>query len=78
MKAPDVIFVHAVTKPIPEISFSEIKEGDDDIEYIRKDALLDWAKIHKCMIEMHGGDGDDYLRGEYSMLNSLIDKLNSI
>lgn len=44
MRTTDVIFVHAVTKPIPEISFSEVKEGDDDIEYIRKDTLLEWLR----------------------------------
>ena len=47
-------------------------------EYIRKDALIEWVKEHKCVIETHGDERDAYLRGEYSILNSLIDKLNSM
>lgn len=49
-----------------------------EFEYIRKDALLEWAKEHKRVIETHGDERDAYSRGEYSALNSLIDKLNSI
>lgn len=53
-------------------------QADANIEYIRKDALIEWVKEHKCVIETHGDERDTYLRGEYSILNSLIDKLNSI
>lgn len=47
-------------------------------EYIRKDALLEWAKEHKRVIETRGDERNAYLRGEYSALNSLIDKLKSM
>lgn len=53
-------------------------QADANIEYIRKDALIELVKEHKCVIETHGDERDAYLRGEYSILNSLIDKLNSI
>ncbi len=43
-----------------------------------REKLLEWAKEHKCVIETHGDERDAYLRGEYSVLNSLIDKLNSM
>ncbi len=39
---------------------------------------MEWVKEHKCVIETHGDERDAYLRGEYSILNSLIDKLNSM
>lgn len=42
------------------------------------DAMMEWAKEHKRVIETHGNERDAYLRGEYSMLNSLIDQLNSM
>lgn len=58
--------------------FDGNKPNDNFVEYIRKDALLEWAKEHKRVIETHGDERDAYSRGEYSALNSLIDKLNSI
>lgn len=41
MKAPDKIYIQQdMINNIP----LEQKEFDDDVEYIRKDALLDWLK----------------------------------
>ena len=37
MKAPDKIYV------LPEVA-SVVKVLDEEVEYIRKDALLEWAK----------------------------------
>lgn len=44
----------------------------------QKRKMMEWAKEHKRVIETHGNERDAYLRGEYSMLNSLIDQLNSM
>lgn len=46
--------------------------------YIRRDTLLEWLEEHKRVIETNGDERDAYLRGEYSALNSLIDKINSM
>lgn len=76
---PDKIYVHVRTEPRPSITFSEVPEKNStNEEYIRKDTLMEWAKEHKRVIETHGDERDAYLRGEYSALSSLIDKLNSI
>ena len=47
-------------------------------EYIHKDALLEWANEYKKAIEVNGDENDAYTRGEYSAINSLIDKINSL
>ena len=75
MEAPDKIYTNnrGGYAKIPIFS-----QADANIEYIRKDALIEWVKEHKCVIETHGDERDAYLRGEYSILNSLIDKLNSM
>lgn len=45
MKAPDKIYVHVRTEPRPSITFSEVLEKNStNEEYIRKGALLEWAK----------------------------------
>lgn len=81
MKVPDKIYVREYPDGIAH--FWESKKKEDVAatiphEYIRKEALLEWAKEHKLVIETHGDERDAYLRGEYSALNSLIDKLNSM
>ncbi len=80
MRAPDKIYLFKVEleERWPGITeASELNPKEEEC-YIRKNALLEWAKVHKCVIETHGDERDAYLRGEYSMLNSLIDKLNSL
>ena len=47
-------------------------------EYIRKEALLEWANVHKTVIETNGEEDDAYTRGQYSVILTLIDKLNSM
>ena len=45
MKAPDKIYVHVRTEPRTSITFSEaLEKNSSNVEYIRKDALLEWAK----------------------------------
>jgi len=48
------------------------------VEFIRKEAFLEWAKEYKKAIEVNGDENDAYTRGEYSAINSLIDKINSL
>lgn len=48
MKAPDKIYIQQyMINNIP----LEQKEFDDDVEYIRKEALLEWAEKCKKIIE---------------------------
>lgn len=76
MKAPNKLYVDDLAvvndcstkvsvRPLPSFS-----------EYIRKDVLMEWAKEHKMAIEINGDEDDAYTRGEYDIINSLIDKLN--
>ena len=75
MEAPDKIYIQPNAH---DRWFDGNKPNDNFVEYIRKDALLEWAKEHKRVIETRGDERDAYLRGEYSALNSLIDKLKSM
>ena len=78
MKAPDKLYVH-ITPHLGLLEATAIPvDAPGEQVYIRKDALMEWVKEHKCVIETHGDERDAYLRGEYSILNSLIDKLNSM
>ena len=76
MKAPDKVFFPNDINLLTKLSLVLKQKGD--VCYIRKDALLEWAKEHKRVIETHGDERDAYLRGEYSALNSLIDKIESL
>lgn len=79
MKAPDKIYIQTNAGETLSSKWTTIPFRDfENTEYIRKDALMEWVKEHKCVIETHGDERDAYLRGEYSILNSLIDKLNSM
>lgn len=77
MKTPDKIFVSS--DPFGFMNgYDTEHHPPQGEEYIRKDALLEWANEHKRAIETHGDERDAYSRGEYSVLNFLIDKLNSM
>jgi len=81
MKAPDKIY----------ISILNIDKGDNhwflggsynkankkyDIEYIRKDYLLEWAKKELENAEIT--DFDEFGRGEVIAYRRIVDKLNSM
>ena len=74
MKAPDKIYVdirHPFSNEFTEMLGFESRGNSDDIEYIRKDALLEWAESEKekCEDETH----------PYAMfMNVVIHKLNSL
>ena len=90
MEAPDKIYIR--TYPYDNSTCPEWLEGEginsgvisrgvvlyEDIPYIRKEALLEWAREYKKAIEVNGDENDAYTRGEYSVINSLIDKIKSL
>lgn len=72
MKAPDKIYINGFNAFATE----PVKDG---IEYIRKDALLEWAKEMKGQVSigLNAYDmGEE--NGKAEILNALIDKLNSM
>lgn len=77
MNAPDKIYVDTDL-----IAFHVMNErlNEVDVEYIRKDALLEWAKEQKkqCedIIKQH--PEDDSLWCERDKYDELIDKINSL
>lgn len=67
MKAPDKIYVELCSDGV--YSHEKKWEGSHNIEYIRKDALLEWAR--EKYEEYHD-------RREMFAFGELIDKLNSL
>ena len=86
MKAPDKIYVeirHPFGNEYTEMLGFENKGNSDDIEYIRKDALLEWAKKRlKETSEAIETCKDDkwhfLLCGREDELKTLINQLNSL
>lgn len=67
---PDKIYIHKKDNPI-EITWSEIEEKDcQNVEYIRKDALLEWIQTELKLCESAVAMTRAY--------HKLIDKLNSL
>ena len=73
MKAPDKVYCESCSDGI----YSHIHrwENADNIEYIRKDALLEWAKKKNKRIDTEDGD---YSLGYVSAMIDLIDKIESL
>lgn len=69
------IFIHR-----RDLSFSEVKESDSDIAFIRKDALLEWAKDMKAetedVIKQHSED--ESLWAEMHWWEVVIAKINAM
>lgn len=63
------IFIHK-----KDLSFSEVKESDSDIAFIREDALLEWAKNKTIP---HSTRFDVYT-GQRLILRELIEKIKSL
>ena len=51
-----------------DLSYSEVKESDSDIVFIRKDALLEWVKLAYGKLSMNPFDVQD-------VFEELIDKI---
>lgn len=77
MKAPDKKYPLSVLDDLraSTLHFMSDKIYFDGIEYIRKDALLEWAKEKNQIIDTNEGD---YSLGYVSAMIDLIDKLNSM
>jgi len=69
MKAPNKIYIHR-----KDLSYSEVKESDSDITFIRKDSLLEWAKTKLSHIQ----EDFDVYTGQRLILRELIEKINAI
>lgn len=71
MKAPDKIYVRPSAFKTPWPFYIDENANYSGIEYIRKDAFLEWAKEELGSISI--------LRGEaIETLQKVIDKLNSM
>ena len=78
MKAPDRIYI----QPNAHNGWFEgNKPNDNFVEYIRKDALLEWAKSQKARLKQgykREWKNDDTLNGGRLMLDKLINKIESL
>ena len=77
MKAPDKIYVevrHPFGNEFTEMLGFESRGNSDDVEYIRKDFLLELLEGKK----KHYMDRQEYDCGWNDLLDELIDKLNSL
>ena len=70
MNAPDKIFIlnHKDYSDRRILNAFTEKDNETDIEYIRKDALLEWAKEQKILMELGG----------HISIDDVISKINSI
>ena len=74
---PDKIYIREYPDGVNQ--FWDRKKRDDVFatihhEYIRKDALLEWANARKSRLS----SGESFVAGERKMLKEIIDKLNSM
>ncbi|MBQ6958159.1 MAG: hypothetical protein IJP77_06340 [Bacteroidales bacterium] len=82
MKGPDKIYVREFAEGLNQM-WSHIKATETSAiaqhEYIRKDALLEWAEEMKEQVGL-GLNAYDMgeENGKADMLNALIDKINSM
>ena len=80
MNAPDKIFVSC--DPFGFMSAYATENHPPHVEeYIRKDALLEWAKSRKAKLKQgykHEWKNDDILHGGTLILDSLIDEIKSL
>lgn len=81
MKAPDKIFIlnHEDYSDIRILNAFTEKGDDTDIEYIRKDALLEWAKTEIEFSKQVELDSEEpYEEGRQQVARLLINYLNSM
>lgn len=83
MKAPDKIYLN---RRHPEPYWFNDKQLDSDVEYIRKDALMEWLQkeyetaswYDEKMRHVTGCVGETSSSGKAQAYKSVIDKLNSM
>lgn len=74
MKAPDKIFFPNDINLLTKLSL--VIKQKDDVCYIHKDVLLEWAK--KELENAEVTDFDEFGRGEVIAYRRIVDKLNSM
>ena len=72
MRAPDKIYIN--NEAALDLAFNP-GEDDSKIEYIRKDALLEWAKEK---IRPIANEKDDYSAGKRVAFKQVIEKILSL
>ncbi len=84
MKAPDKIYIAETPNKLIEIWSDEPIEPKPYItehEYIRKDALLEWAEKKKNDVKKFGqryNEANYYNSGCHDTIQELIDQINSL
>ena len=79
MKAPDKIYFYSYCGDIDTATWDVEPFNGENVEYIRKDALLEWAKEqHKILMEMLDPLKDDFGWGTRFAFHLVIDKINSL
>ncbi len=74
MKAPDKIYM---PNELLSEDWQRHIEGEDTC-YVRKDALLEWAKETKAELEAQNCIKDDIRKGAVWELEEIIEKINSL
>lgn len=80
MKAPDIIFLSSPDGDFNVATLDTISfDNDVCVEYIRKDALLEWAEAEiKLSKRVECVSEKSYEEGRQQVAQNLIDKLNSM
>lgn len=74
MKVPDKLYISSL---VYDTFIYQTPDPDDEtqVEYIRKDALLEWAKKNNKRIDTEDGD---YSLGYVSAMIDIIEKIESL
>lgn len=75
MKAPDKIYIQPNAH---DRWFEGNMPNDNFVEYIRKDALMEWTSNMLGQVSDMGFDDGDVEHGYTRALQDVIDKLNSV
>ena len=78
MEAPDKIYIDDLAVVNDCVTKISLKRLPNFSEYIRKDALLEWAEETKAEIENQNVIKDDIRKGAVWELEEIINKLNKM
>lgn len=78
-KSPDKIFLPGYID-LPSAAILTLGNQPGDVEYIRKDALLEFLKknVNEIEIAMETGADDPVLWGQRNAFKQVIDKINAM
>ena len=78
MKTPDKIYIQTNNGETLSSKWTTVPFRDfENTEYIRKDALLEWAEGEKEIL-LAETNGEDMDVGRHDMITRIIDKINSL